>query len=650
MTLAVPGDGGFLEPTTSHPTVERSVTIRVPGLTIAIMASIGAGIIHASAAGVHAEHQQLARLFILCAIAQVGAGLLAVAKPGRLLALPIIAINGAAVGVWLATRITGISWIEGLEVREAPQFADSVCALLAAVAVGSALAAALAGSRQSPTPRVMFPALAIAVLTIPAMLSSGTHVHSHAATSAGGVVDESQPHSHAADGTSIAADPAGSADPAATPGVDESQPHSHTADATSVAAAATWPRPWDPTQPIDVSGVDGVTPEQEARATTLIQESLAALPKYADTAAAIADGYASIGDAGTGSEHYIKLSLIEDNDFLDAAKPESLVYNVNGESRTLAGAMYIASARPTDDPTLLNYAGPLMQWHNHGNLCWAPGADGKPVVVGITDANGNCTNGVNTGGENPMVHVWITPHPCGVFAALEGVGAGQAAVPDEQRVDMCNQAHSHTAAAVATKPYDPTQPIDLGGVPGVTPEQQAAAENLVALNVVRLPQWEDYKVAEAAGYHSIGDGLTGFEHFIKWDLINDDVSLDPDHPESLVYQPQPDGSKKLVSAMYFLPDTVALTDVPDIGGALMQWHIHDNLCFNTDPVAPQVRGVTSSNGTCPAPLVKFRPAPMIHVWVTPNKCGPFAALEGIGAGQIAEGEARLCDAAHGTGF
>jgi hypothetical protein len=82
----------------------------------------------------------------------------------------------------------------------------------------------------------------------------------------------------------------------------------------------------------------------------------------------------------------------------------------------------------------------------------------------------------------------------------------------------------------------------------------------------------------------------------------------------------------------------------------MQWHIHDNLCFTDDPVAPQVRGVTSSTGTCPPPLVKFRPAPMIHVWITPNKCGPFAALEGIGAGQIAEGETRLCDSAHGSGF
>lgn len=625
----------------------RAAVTRVPGLTIAAMTSIGAGVVHAAAAGVHAEHPQLARLFVFCAIAQVGVGLIALAKPNRAVASVVLVVNAVALGAWLTTRITGVSSIagmriEGLEVREAPQFADTGCALLGAVAVGCALSAVLIGSRRAAAPRLLFPAIAVAALAVPAMVSSGTHVHAHAhdvtAASAGpdsAVIDETQPHTHG--------------DTAAGASSDTSTSAGSTASPAKAAEASPWPRPWDPSKPIDVSGVPGVTPEQEARATKLIEESLQYLPKYADTAAAAADGYTSIGDSGTGSEHYIKTSLIEDDVMLDATQPESLVYAVDGEKRTLAGAMYIASARPTDDPSLLDFAGPLMQWHNHGNLCWAIGPDGKPKVVGLTDANGKCTNGINIGGANPMVHVWITPHPCGVFAALEGVGAGQATVPDAQRVDMCTE-HSHAAPAVPTKPYDPTQPIDLGGVAGVTPEQQAAAENLVALNVVRLPQWSDHKVAEAAGFVSIGDGVTGFEHYIKWDWINDDVALDPDHPESLVYQPQPDGSKKLVSAMYFLPDTVALADVPDIGGALMQWHIHDNLCFTDDPVAPQVRGLTDANGNCPAPLVKFRPAPMIHIWITPNKCGPFAALEGIGGGQILPGETRLCDTAHGSGF
>jgi hypothetical protein len=313
--------------------------------------------------------------------------------------------------------------------------------------------------------------------------------------------------------------------------------------------------------------------------------------------------------------------------------------------------MFIASARPTDDPSLDAFAGALMTWHNHGNLCWDR-VNGVAKVVGLTDASGKCARGVNTGGENPMVHVWVTPNQCGPFAALEGVGAGQASVPEDQRVDKC-QAHHHTTTTTATtasKPYDPTQPIDLSGIPGVTPEQQAAAENLVAVTLVRLPKWSDYKVAEAAGFHSIGDGITGFEHFINWNWINDDITLDPDHPESLVYQPQPDGSKKLMSAMYMLPDTVPLDKVPNIGGALMQWHIHDNLCFTDDPVAPHVAGLINAQGECNPPLKKFVPAPMIHVWITPHKCGPFAALEGVGAGQIQPGEERLCDHVHGSGF
>ena len=98
MTLAVTGDGGLLEPTFAEP----SVTTRVPGLTMAAMTSIGAGVIHAAAAGVHAEHPQLARLFILIAVAQVGAGLVAMSRPNRLLALLVVAINAVEANVLYA--------------------------------------------------------------------------------------------------------------------------------------------------------------------------------------------------------------------------------------------------------------------------------------------------------------------------------------------------------------------------------------------------------------------------------------------------------------------------------------------------------------------------------------------------------------------
>lgn len=123
------------------------VSRRLPGLAVAAVASFGAGAIHAAAAGIHAEHPQLARLFVLCAAAQLGLGLWAAVRPSRLAAIGTSALNAAAVVAWLATRITGISWIDGLQVAESPQFADTVCAALGAIAAGAGAAAALAGWR-----------------------------------------------------------------------------------------------------------------------------------------------------------------------------------------------------------------------------------------------------------------------------------------------------------------------------------------------------------------------------------------------------------------------------------------------------------------------------------------------------------------------
>ena len=65
--------------------------------------------------------------------------------------------------------------------------------------------------------------------------------------------------------------------------------------------------------------------------------------------------------------------------------------------------------------------------------------------------------------------------------------------------------------------------------------------DLVAINVVRLPQWTDPAVAEAAGFHSIGDADSGHEHYVHWDWIDDDVWLDPDAPEAGEIYRQPEG-------------------------------------------------------------------------------------------------------------
>lgn len=432
-------------------------------MVVAAVASIGAGVIHAGAIGIHSEHPALARLFVAVAVFQIGWGIVALVRPTRWLAAVGAGGNLVAVSAWMVTRLVGVSFIAGLETREPAQFTDSACALLGLVCVGLTLSAVLVGERRAEPTRLLFPAVAVAALAVPALIAGVGHVHTH------------------------------------------------TVSTTSTAATA--------------------------------------------------------------------------------------------------------------DPAV----------HVHSGAGSTPGATDNAGTVAATDTTQHVHPGEGTA-------------PTGTDNTTSTAGSG-----DGTATTSTEHVHPTTPAAVPTVPYDPTKPIDLGGVAGVTPEEQARAENLVAITIVRLPQWADPKTAEAAGFQSIGDGLTGFEHYINWNWINDNDFLDPDHPESLVYATKPGSStKSLVSAMYMLPDTVGLDQVPDIGGALTQWHIHDNLCFTKDPVAPKVAGLTDASGNCPPSLQKFRPAPMIHVWITPNKCGPFAALEGVGAGQIEPGQERLCDHVHGS--
>jgi hypothetical protein len=200
------------------------------------------------------------------------------------------------------------------------------------------------------------------------------------------------------------------------------------------------------------------------------------------------------------------------------------------------------------------------------------------------------------------------------------------------------------------KPYDPTKPIDLGGEPGVTPAEQARAEQLVRDTLRDLPRYASPATAYAAGYRTIEDGATGTEHFVKWAYINDGHILDSQYPESLVYQWR-NGVETLVSAMYILPFGTRFADAPDVGGALTQWHVHSNLCLvdnPSDPLQKVIGGFIGPGETCPAGSTDAGTTPMLHVWIVANPCGPFAPLEGLEAGNPPPGQTPLCDRGHGS--
>ncbi len=199
--------------------------------------------------------------------------------------------------------------------------------------------------------------------------------------------------------------------------------------------------------------------------------------------------------------------------------------------------------------------------------------------------------------------IWRNPQSWYGSWAFTATAVVVAVVTGLAMVSAGSHTHAHGAAATRTRherrPAGPAGPATRtprpscrprsttrtsrstsAAFPASRPQQQARAENLIAITLLRLPQWKDPAYAEAHGFHSIGDGFTGDEHFINTAFFDDGRILDPDHPESLVYDTR-SGKRVLESAMFMLAPGDSFADIPDVGGPLTQWHIHDNLCFTT---------------------------------------------------------------------
>jgi hypothetical protein len=395
----------------AQPRMRTGVATFAPALAVAAFASIGAGAIHAAAIGVHSEHRQAVITFTIVAIAQLGWGVLALQRAGRLVLLAGAAINLAAVVGWVMAKTNGISFIDGLDIEESAQFADTVAMVFAGIAVVAALVAFFLHNPQSWFGSVAFTgvALATAVLTAFAMVSAGSHSHAAGAHGHGGTEADTAAHGH----------PAGTGD---------------SGNSGGHVSAVIPPKEYDPTKPIDLGGVPGVTPEQQARAENLIAITLLRLPKYADYRVAERDGFVSIGDGFTGDEHFVKQSYFADGHILDPDYTESLVYKTTPDGkRTLAAAMYMMPP-DTKWADIPDVGGPLTQWHIHDNLCFT--TDGK--VAGLTNPDGTCNAPLVKVVNSPMIHVWIQKHPCGPFAALEGIGGGTI---KEGETKLCDHAH-----------------------------------------------------------------------------------------------------------------------------------------------------------------------------------------------------------------
>src|SRR5437773_2073533 len=107
----------------------------------------------------------------------------------------------------------------------------------------------------------------------------------------------------------------------------------------------------------------------------------------------------------------------------------------------------------------------------------------------------------------------------------------------------------NSASTSTTRPVDDSETVRLRATPGVTPTELARAEHLLNATMAAMPKWVTPAKAKAAGYRSIGDAVTGDEHYINWSYVDDGHILDPQRPESIVYEKR-NGKQRAVATMY----------------------------------------------------------------------------------------------------
>ena len=153
-----------------------------------------------------------------------------------------------------------------------------------------------------------------------------------------------------------------------------------------------------------------------------------------------------------------------------------------------------------------------------------------------------------------------------------------------------------------------------------TAAQRAAADDLAARSVAAamVNGWFDYANGVRDGYTLMfGDEV----HYVNREYALDDVILDPERPEFLMYY-DTDAGKKLAGFMFY---TRSMDEWgPQIGGPLTVWHFHTwnrEICLAGGIFAIAL----PENGRCLLGIPAWRSPQMMHVWLLDHPSGRFAS-------------------------
>ena len=173
-----------------------------------------------------------------------------------------------------------------------------------------------------------------------------------------------------------------------------------------------------------------------------------------------------------------------------------------------------------------------------------------------------------------------------------------------------NRGHQHTVVI-------PTE------IENATAQQRQWAEDFYHRSLASTLKhgWFDIDKALQQGFQADRINRT---HYPNLDNMFDDVILDPDRPEWLVYHDSPDG-KVLMALMFFTRELVEVGPTP--AGPLAQWHYHPYRYERCAVKGLWTVGKTDSDGKCAEGIPVTRTPEMFHVWFIDHPLGCFTEMK-----------------------
>jgi hypothetical protein len=124
-------------------------------------------------------------------------------------------------------------------------------------------------------------------------------------------------------------------------------------------------------------------PGDKEKADQVVQAARAAVEKYKDYKAALADGYTIFLPKVLQKQYHFTHygNAWEARYHFNPSRPTSLLYEKHGNDYKLVGVMYTARREATEDELDWRIPLSIAQWHAHVNFCLAPPHQNKEDVL-----------------------------------------------------------------------------------------------------------------------------------------------------------------------------------------------------------------------------------------------------------------------------